>query len=111
MTLRHATLPVLLLMLLPGRAARADDAPTPPSEAGTRKNVDDLVSSFKSQKKKATTGMIEQAIGLSISFGAPTYNAGDHAACATLLYEDRRVPGGGFRRRRFRHSRGPRLAG
>ena len=82
MTLRPTALPLLLLMLLSSVPARAADDDSPPDEATIRKQIDVLILSFTDHKKPATAGMIEQAIGLSISFGAPTYNKGDHAACA-----------------------------
>ncbi len=77
---RHIIVLLLIFITVPATAL-ADDK-DPPSEDATRKQVDALIASFRDGNKKATAGMIEQAIGLSISFGAPTYNRGDHAACA-----------------------------
>ena len=70
MNRRLTALSLLLLMIIATPPAHAAEEVTPPDEAATRKKVDDLISRFKDQKK-ATTGMIEQAIGLSISFAHP----------------------------------------
>ena len=52
-----------------------------PDAAAVRGQIDQLIGSFQHAKKKTTLGMIEQAISLSISYGAPVYNSGDHDAC------------------------------
>jgi len=58
----------------------------PPTEAvpdrrAVRGQVDALIHSYTSEKRKATLGMIHEAIALSISYGAPAYNQGDRSGC------------------------------
>jgi tetratricopeptide (TPR) repeat protein len=73
----------------PVRPPSADPSPVPPgppAEAGpdrqaVRGQVDALIHSFTSEKRKATLGMIHEAIALSISYGAPAYNLGDRSGC------------------------------
>jgi len=52
-----------------------------PDAGAVRRQIDAGIKSFQRQKKKATLGLIQQSIGLSISYGAPAYNAGDRTAC------------------------------
>lgn len=63
----------------------------PPTEAPdrvmVRGRVDGLIKSFAGQHKKATLGMIQQAIALSIAYGAPEYNLGDRAGCFRFYAE------------------------
>ena len=59
----------------------AVDADAIPEKAASRKKIDDLITSFKKEKSPATLGLIQESMDLSIDFGAPTWNAGDHAAC------------------------------
>ena len=68
----------------PPRAPLPD--PTAPGEAvpdrqAVRGQVDALIHSYTSEKRKATLGMIHEAIALSISYGAPAYNQGDRSGC------------------------------
>jgi tetratricopeptide (TPR) repeat protein len=60
------------------RAAMDDSAP---NENVTRRQIDKLIKEYQDGEKKATLGMVQEAISLSISFGAPTYNQGDHESC------------------------------
>jgi tetratricopeptide (TPR) repeat protein len=69
-----------LVVLIMAAGARGQDAP--PDEAVVRGQIDKIVQRFQGAKKKLTLGAVEAAIDLSISFGAPAWNAGDHAACA-----------------------------
>lgn len=69
---------LLVCISFHARAAMDDSAP---NENVTRRQIDVLIKSIVDGKKKATLGAIQQAIGLSISFGAPTYNQGDHEGC------------------------------
>jgi tetratricopeptide (TPR) repeat protein len=52
-----------------------------PDAAAVRRQIDAQIHTFQRQKKKATLGLVQQSILLSISYGAPAYNAGDHAGC------------------------------
>jgi tetratricopeptide (TPR) repeat protein len=52
-----------------------------PDENATRKKIDTLIKDCKDSKRKATLGLIQQTFGLSISYGAPTWNQGDHESC------------------------------
>jgi len=52
-----------------------------PDKAASRRKIDDLIASFKKDKSRATLGMVQECMDRSIDFGAPTWNAGDHAAC------------------------------
>ena len=72
------TIAVLLFTFGAARAATEEMAP---DESATRKQIDQLIKKYQDDKKKATLGLIEEAISLSISFGAPTWNQGDHASC------------------------------
>jgi tetratricopeptide (TPR) repeat protein len=73
---------VLAALLLPATAFADDDAPTAvPDRAVVRKQIDDLIQSFQHQKKKATLGLVQESIALSIAYGAPAWNQGDHGAC------------------------------
>jgi tetratricopeptide (TPR) repeat protein len=77
---------IILLALLGGPLLTyAEDAAEPPrmvpDEQDTRRHINDLIASFVARHKPATLGLFQQSIDLSISFGAPAYNVGDHAAC------------------------------
>jgi tetratricopeptide (TPR) repeat protein len=73
-------LTVGLVVLAVAAGARGQEEP--PDEAVVRGQIDKIVQRFQGQKKKVTLGAVQAAIELSISFGAPAWNAGDHAACA-----------------------------
>ena len=77
---RLCGLTVGLVVLAVAAGARGQEAP--PDKDVVRKQIDKIVHRFQGQKKKLTLGAVQAAIDLSISFGAPTWNAGDHAACA-----------------------------
>jgi tetratricopeptide (TPR) repeat protein len=81
MLCRAVGLTTLFALLLPAHALRADDDAVPDEQA-VRQQVDSLINQFNSAKKRATPGMIQQAVALSITFGAPSWNHGDHAACS-----------------------------
>ena len=59
----------LILAVWTATAAGADAIP---DRKRTRKQIDDLVKQFTGGEKKATLGLIKDAVNLSISFGAPT---------------------------------------
>ena len=61
----------------PGFAAD-DDVPDPKL---LRAKIEKLIEDRKASKQKATMGLLNEAFTLSISFGAPVYNKGDHEAC------------------------------
>jgi tetratricopeptide (TPR) repeat protein len=69
---------VLCAICASSTPAIADDLP---DAAVVRKMIDGQISSFQTQKKKATLGLVQNTIALSISYGAPAYNNGDHAGC------------------------------
>jgi tetratricopeptide (TPR) repeat protein len=52
-----------------------------PNENAVRHQIDKLIKDAQDGKKKATLGLIQETISLSISFGAPTYNLGDRESC------------------------------
>jgi tetratricopeptide (TPR) repeat protein len=52
-----------------------------PDEQATRKKIDQLIKRCVDGKKRVTLGMLSNAIALSISYGAPTYNLGDRMSC------------------------------
>jgi tetratricopeptide (TPR) repeat protein len=53
-----------------------------PSRDAVRGEINALIARFQTEKKKADLGMLDEAIDLSIAYGAPSWNQGDHAACA-----------------------------
>ena len=63
-------------------ALRAAQENMPPDEDTTRQKIELLIKNWQNDKKRATLGLIQEAIGLSISYGAPTWNLGDHKACS-----------------------------
>jgi tetratricopeptide (TPR) repeat protein len=71
----------ILAALLAAICASSSRAENIPDAAAVRRAIDAQIHSFQKQKKKATLGLVQQLIGLSISYGAPAYNTGDHAAC------------------------------
>ncbi len=77
--LSHAVLCVFALLPMIAVAA-GPDAEAVPDEGATRKHIDALISS--AGKNPITLGLVQQTIDLSISFGAPSFNAGDRAGCA-----------------------------
>jgi tetratricopeptide (TPR) repeat protein len=69
-------------LISPASALADDNIPeTVPDRAMVRKQIDTLIQSFQHQKKKATLGLVQQSIALSIAYGAPAWNQGDHGAC------------------------------
>jgi tetratricopeptide (TPR) repeat protein len=58
-----------------------DVAENVPDAAAVRRAIDAQIHAFQKQKKRATLGLVQQSILLSISYGAPAYNNGDRAAC------------------------------
>ena len=52
-----------------------------PDAGVVRRQIDAQIHAFQNQKKKATLGLVQQAIMMSIAYGAEAYNAGDHAGC------------------------------
>ena len=87
----------LLLLLLPGARAWAQDES--PDEEETREEIQDLIKSFRDGKKKATLGLLREAINLSISYGGPTYDEGDKKACADFYVETAQALCDGFKDR------------
>ncbi len=80
---RAAAAATLLAVFVPACAALADDdGSAVPDEQAVRQQIDALLKEFHDAKKRATPGMIQQAVALSISFGAPSWNQGDHAGCS-----------------------------
>jgi tetratricopeptide (TPR) repeat protein len=80
----------LFAMLIPMYQACAQEAPenqTVPDQQAVRQQIDSLLKSFHDGKKRATPGMIAQAVTLSISYGAPAWNHGDHAACSKFYVQ------------------------
>jgi tetratricopeptide (TPR) repeat protein len=76
---------MLLTLFVPIRLVGAQDAPESgpaPDASAVRQQVDTLIKGFHDAKQRATPGMIQEAVALSISFGAPTWNHGDHGACS-----------------------------
>jgi len=69
---------LLGLFFVGGVAAMADDAP--PDAAVVRKQIDELIAAAPNHR--ATLGRLHAAMALSISFGAPAWNAHDHEGCA-----------------------------
>jgi tetratricopeptide (TPR) repeat protein len=70
-----------LVVLAVAAGARGQEE-APPDADVVRGEIDKIIQRFQGQKKKVTLGAVQAAIELSISFGAPAWNAGDHAACA-----------------------------
>ena len=77
-------IPFLLLLAAPVLMAQQDVPHAIPDKAATRKKIDDLIGKFKADKSKATLGMLEECIELSISYGAPAWNEKDHEECCTF---------------------------
>ena len=73
---------LVLIGLWPLKGLAAIDDAAGPDESTVREQVNQLIRTFHDEKRKVTPGMIQQAISLSISFGAPAWNRGDHGACA-----------------------------
>jgi tetratricopeptide (TPR) repeat protein len=89
---RFSAVAMLLALAMPVCRAGAQDQDAPesqtvPDEQAVRQQVDALLKSFHDAKRRATPGMIQQAVNLSISFGAPAWNHGDHAACARFYMQ------------------------
>ncbi|HVT79989.1 MAG TPA: tetratricopeptide repeat protein [Phycisphaerae bacterium] len=74
----------LLLLAAPFLMAQRDEPHAIPDKAATRKKIDDLIAKFKIEKTKATLGMLEECIELSISYGAPAWNEKDHEECCNF---------------------------
>ena len=77
-SLRLLLLALLLSALSGVHAAQEDSVP---NENATRAKIDKLIKECQESKRKATLGLLQEAIGLSISYGAPSWNQGDHEAC------------------------------
>lgn len=75
--MKHIMLAALVVAIW-ASTSRAENVPDAPS---VRRAIDAQIHSFQKAKKKATLGLVQQSIALSISYGAPAYNTGDHAAC------------------------------
>src|SRR5438105_4394608 len=92
----HRDLLVVLsfLLLIAGAAdrARADDAV--PDESAVRQQVDALIAAAPSHR--ATLGTLQGAMELSISFGAPAWNARDHDACCRFYVKSGESLSAGF---------------
>jgi tetratricopeptide (TPR) repeat protein len=83
--------PVLAaVLLLSGSWASAQDENPPnliaqqevvPDKAATRRQIDQMLVDLKDQKKPVDLGVCLESVELSISFGAPSWNVGDHTAC------------------------------
>ncbi len=81
-------IPALLLLVPALSSLAADDPPRAiPDKAATRKKIDDLIGKFKSDKSKATLGMLEETMELSISYGAPAWNEKDHEECCNFYIQ------------------------
>ncbi|MGH7144611.1 MAG: tetratricopeptide repeat protein [Planctomycetota bacterium] len=52
-----------------------------PDKDATRKDIDDRIAKFVAAKQPPTLGLLKEVIDLSISYGAPAYDNGDHDAC------------------------------
>jgi tetratricopeptide (TPR) repeat protein len=73
----------IFAVLIPAHVVRADDGSDAiPDGQAVRRQIDALINEFHDAKKRATPGMIQQAVALSITFGAPSWNHGDHGACS-----------------------------
>jgi hypothetical protein len=68
-------LPWLLVL-----SAGAEDTPSP---TAIRSQIDKLIAAQVAAKKPANLALLRDAIALSISYGGPAYNGGDHEACMT----------------------------
>ncbi len=68
-------------LILTAWTASAVGADAIPDRKRTRKRIDELIEQFTGGEKQANLGLIKDAVSLSISFGAPTYNEGDKDAC------------------------------
>ena len=81
-TASPAASPAWAAPLIAASAAPPDAPPreATPSESATRRQIDALIAAAPG--RRATLGLIQRAIDLSIAFGAPTWNNGDHDACA-----------------------------
>ncbi|MCW8130981.1 MAG: hypothetical protein KIS92_11580 [Planctomycetota bacterium] len=77
---------LLPLVMLAAAALRAEVEPTP-DEAKVRARVDALIAAYEKAGKPATLGLLREAATVSIGFGAPAYNNGDHAACHRFYHE------------------------
>jgi tetratricopeptide (TPR) repeat protein len=51
-------------------------------ENETREKIDKIIRGCTDAKKKVNLGLLRETIELSIGFGAPAWNGGDHEACA-----------------------------
>jgi tetratricopeptide (TPR) repeat protein len=69
---------LVAILAWPAFAAMDESAP---NEQATRKKIDQLIQRWTEGKKRATLGLLSDAISLSIAYGAPTYNQGDRESC------------------------------
>jgi tetratricopeptide (TPR) repeat protein len=82
-----ALLLILAVRVPPACAQNVPENQVVPDEQAVRQQVDALLKTFRDSKKRATSGMIQQAVSLSISYGAPSWNHGDHAACSRFYVQ------------------------
>jgi len=73
---------ILQCLAMLGISAYAAVEEMAPDEIITRKKIDSLIKHFQDDKKKATLGLLQEAYSLSIAYGAPTWNLGDHGSCS-----------------------------
>jgi tetratricopeptide (TPR) repeat protein len=77
--LRLLLLALLLTLLSPHSRAAMEELI--PSEKETRKKIDELIKSCSDGGRKVTLGVLQEAMSLSISYGAVMYNQGDRDGC------------------------------
>ena len=68
-----------VLLSLCGQALADDDVP---DRAIVRRRIDSVIADAPSHR--ATIGVLQETMILSIAFGAPTWNAGDHDGCCNF---------------------------
>ncbi len=69
----------VLILFAGATAAQAAPREVVPDASDTRKQIDALIQDAPDHR--ATLGLMQTAMELSISYGAPAWNAGDHDAC------------------------------
>ncbi|MBI3829645.1 MAG: hypothetical protein HY291_09025 [Planctomycetes bacterium] len=85
MRLLNAIFPVCLTCsFLIAPALPAEKAP---DEKKVRAQIDECIQAFAAKDKKATLGLLEECLGLSISYGAPSYNNGDRDGCYAFYFK------------------------
>jgi len=73
-------IPLLILDALAGSLGAAEPNKVP-DEKAVRAQIDERLQAYVRSGMPATIGVLHEVAGLSISFGAPVYNTGDHTAC------------------------------